>query len=727
MKFIAAIACLAVLGAVCAQVRPHKHFRKPPKRLPVQNLHNPTLVPGSGVISVDITPSHTLSHLFPDRAFGAGVDSISAGEIPQLFAPINVSKMLGAGFGTISYRLYTELNVQDWHWNPIGTWSDAANQQGYFTSSANVGSKIVDSYGYSLAHRGATYDYGDSLAYSNLTDGDTGSYWKSDPYLSTAYTHDPDSQHPQWLFLDLGSTLGVNAVQIQWSNPYAVSYQVQYWTGDDPLYDPTVGNWATFPNGTVTTGKGGLVTLKVAATPVQCQYVRIVMTQSSGTYDTHGSSDARNKMGYAVAEVGVGSVDSFGTFTDYVVHSTGLTQTVAYVSSTDPWHSAAGQVLQSEQIGLDYQFQSSLQQHKPALVAVPMLYSTPENAVAEVQYLTQRHYPIQGVELGEEPDGAWVTPEDEAALYVQWATAIHKACPLAKLGGPVTSYNGVQTWADSSGNTDFLKRFYAYLVSHGAANLLNFVSMEHYPFYQAALDWTLVPQEPAEVQSIFDWVSKAGIPKSTPVIISEYNLSAAPDQPIVDVLGALWHAVFVGEFFKRGGSAAYYYQYFPYSLSNGGTSYGLIGMLLGNDADQILQETSQYYSSQMMGKLWCLPGDRPHTVVPATSGVTDTSGNPLVLPYALERPDGQYSLMLVNTDIAAHSVSVAFTNGTTHQYTGAVSVSQFSPKDYVWVSNLLSGYAKPDGPVEQTTVQATGTTLYSLPAHSITVLRGRVK
>ena len=55
------------------------------------------------------------------------------------------------------------------------------------------------------------------------------------------------------------------------------------------------------------------------------------------------------------------------------------------------------------------------------------------------------------------------------ALYLQWATAIHKVDPKLKLGGPI--FEGVnediRVWPDAQGRTSWMGRFVDYLKAHG--------------------------------------------------------------------------------------------------------------------------------------------------------------------------------------------------------------------------------------------------------------------
>ncbi len=208
------------------------------------------------------------------------------------------------------------------------------------------------------------------------------------------------------------------------------------------------------------------------------------MTESSNTCGTHGDSDKRNCVGYAINELYAGTLAQDVQFTDVVKHFPSRKQTVTWPSSVDPWHAATDlDESKGDQVGFDFFFSSGVTRGLPAIVPIAMLYSTPGDAAAEIAYLYQRHYPIARIEMGEEPDGQKMLPEDYGALYLQFAAAIHRLVPDAKLGGP--SFEGtnedVEVWPDAQGRVSWLGRFLDYLKAHNRMNDLTFFSFEHYP------------------------------------------------------------------------------------------------------------------------------------------------------------------------------------------------------------------------------------------------------
>src|SRR5450756_2090646 len=95
-------------------------------------------------IVVDAAPSHAVNAFSPFRALGGAIDRLRGGNTKEenekhterlLTDPV-LKELLGAGWQTVTYRQNTELMIEAWHWNPRGTWSNAAKQEGYFTGSA---------------------------------------------------------------------------------------------------------------------------------------------------------------------------------------------------------------------------------------------------------------------------------------------------------------------------------------------------------------------------------------------------------------------------------------------------------------------------------------------------------------------------------------------------------------------------------------------------------------
>jgi hypothetical protein len=301
-----------------------------------------------------------------------------------MLSPSNIDLMLSAGLRPLTYRLRTELGVETWHWNPNGKWSEPEKQCGYWTSDDSLGPPIEVSYGYRLPRRGNTIDQANNDGYSRLTDGDNGSYWKSNPYLDSHFTGKPES--PQWIVIDLGRPKAITAIRLAWAAPYAEKFRVEYWPGDDPmhLHADQQDRWIAFPNGEVNDNTGGERISRLSDKPLVVQFVRVVMTDSSHTA-LEPSGDIRDYLGFAIREIGLGTLTKRGDFRDVIRHVAAHDgQTITYASSTDPWHRASDIDYSIEQPGLDFILQSKLTCGQPTLIPVGLLYDTVDNSAAEV-------------------------------------------------------------------------------------------------------------------------------------------------------------------------------------------------------------------------------------------------------------------------------------------------------------------------------------------------------
>jgi len=678
----------------------------------------------------------------PSEAMGAGIDGHERGSIDQMHTPANMKAMVSAGFKPLSYRLRTELAGEAWHWNPVGSWSDANHKQGYWTSSATPGTPIQICNGYRLPRRGNSIDQATNKGYSRLTDGDSRTFWKSNPYLDKHFTGEDNTRHPQWVVLDLRNTGPVNAIRLLWGTPYATSYSIEYFTGPDPIMlnehetgDSPVGHWEPFPHGQVQHGKGGDVTIAFAPRPISVRFLRILMTSGSGTAPG-SSTDVRDRLGYALREVYVGTQKA-GRFKDLLKHSVSAeTQTLVYTSSTDPWHTEADRDPDIEQPGFDRVFRGPLTNHLPVMIPVAPLYDTPENAVAEITYLKASGYPIGRVEMGEEPDGQSISPEDYAALYIQFADRLHAIDPTLKLGGPgfQTNVFNYVAWPDSHGDNSWYHRFLRALRAHGRTSDLSFFSFEWYPFDNICEP--TAPQlaaAPAMLSGLLGRLQHNGLSPDIPWVISEYGYSSSAGVAEVDMAGAILNTDIVAQFLTLGGKTAYLYGYEPVELMNetkNCISWGNLTLFQSDEHNRILRPVAAYYGARMLTQEWVQPGEGLHALYIADCPLKNTAGQPLIATYVVLRPDKTWSLLLLNKDpTQAHTVQIAFEGKKSREpasLTGPITEIQYASRQYRWHAKGRAGYAQPNLPPARIVHPVTGAKqAFTLPPYSITVLRGK--
>jgi len=679
--------------------------------------------------TITVDTSRPLNRFSPSHALGAAIDGHEKGVDDLQLQPENIKLMLSAGLKPLTYRLRTELGMDVWHWNPRGSWSDEKRHEGYWISDSNLGAPISLSYGYSLPRRGNTIDQAGNNGYSRLDDGDVRTFWKSNPYLDAHFTGEDNELHPQWIVIEFARREPIDAMRIVWGEPLAKRFRVQYGNFDDPsaiaLSPP--GTWSDFPNSEFE-GSAQVRTLRLAPKPVNTRTVRIIFTESSGK-NRHAAADIRDRLGFAVHELYAGTLDDDGQFHDQIRHGLNrFNQTIIHVSSTDPWHRQTDHDSEIEQVGFDRIYQSGLTNNLPMLLPTGLLYDTPENSANEIRYLRARGYQFNEVELGEEPDGQYVTPEDFAALYLQWADAIHRVDPRLQIGGP--SFQEIlpsPRRAFPIDNAEWMRRFIDYLKTRNRLRDYNFFSFEWYPFDDVCdpVAPQLALARPMLEQALQVLEQRGNLPRNIPWIISEYGYSAYASRTELDLEGALFHADIVGGFLMLGGDQAYLYGYAPdVVLEERACTAGNNMLFSMDDAGKIKHKFATYFGARLMTQEWLQPGDELHEFYPASSDAKDADGNELVTTYAVRRPDGLWSLLVINKNPeVSFDINLVFRNGATMKR--PIDVYQFSGAQYE-----LGGPPKDPYPIRATDPRhqrfdaSAALKKLNLPPYSLTVVRG---
>lgn len=655
----------------------------------------------AAAITLHIDTTRPVNAFDPREALGAGVDGHERGQVKKMLRTSNVQAMLSAGLQPLAYRLRTELAGEAWHWNPKGRWSDPAHQQGYWISDSTPAREIRVSYGYRMPRRGNTTDQANDDGYSRLDDGNTNTFWKSNPYLDRHFTAEDNAAHPAWVVIDFGAPVEVDTLRVLWGEPHATRLTVESSTGDD--IDPAdTGIWKQCA-GPGIESSGGDQSIRLAPAPVTTRYLRLVMTAFSGSAPP-GSVDLRDRLGVAIREI-----YAMRDGADVVRHSPDHAQTQMYVSSTDPWHRAVDLDPKIEQPGFDLVYRSGLTRGLPMLLALPLLYDVPENAAAAVAYLKRRNYSAEYAELGEEPEEQYVMPEDYGALYVQWVRALGQVSLTLKIGG-----TSMVLPVDDGSEPSWVHRLFSWFRAQSLRPRPAFFSFEWYPF-----DDVCEPAAPQLLEAprllahTVEQLHRDGLGPDTPMFITEYGYSAYSAEAEVDLPGALLNADIVGQFLTLGGARTYLYGYEPNELINEKQCSWGNNMLFGlGEHGGIEYRTAPYWAARLLSQEWVDPSGGRHEVLRVNS---DSAS---VTAYAVRRPDRQVALLVIHKDPDQPAGIVI------PQFEGALQVVQYSRIQYQWKADGDNGHPERNLPPEHRTTQAGA--ILELPPYSITVIRGRL-
>jgi hypothetical protein len=173
-----------------------------------------------------------------------------------------------------------------------------------------------------------------------------------------------------------------------------------------------------------------------------------------------------------------------------------------------------------------------------------------------------------------------------------------------------------------------------------------------------------------------------------------------------------------------------YYQYEPVPLRRNKQcprDWGNLALFAADERATIRARTAQFYGARMLDAEWLEPGERIHLLYPSRTGVLRGS-LPLITSYAAKRPDGRWSVLLVNKDDRAHALTVRFdtASGRVREFSGDVERVTFGPAQYVWHARGARSVPDPDDPPSTTTVRGAPGVRYVVAARSLTVLRGKL-
>ena len=152
-------------------------------------------------------------------------------------------------------------------------------------------------------------------------------------------------------------------------------------------------------------------------------------------------------------------------------------------------------------------------------------------------------------------------------------------------------------------------------------------------------------------------------------------------------------------------------------------------MFFRDDRGHILKPTATYWGARLLTQEWLQPGNDAHDLFLASSDMRDENGDELVTAYAVHRPDGLWSLLLINKDpTRSFDANLVFWNGGSGgaRSFGDVDVYQYSRNQYELGGPANSPYPVKAEEPEHKVIQTKSSPKISLPPYSLTVVRGRV-
>lgn len=609
--------------------------------------------------------------------------------------------------GTRFLRFPGGSNSNEYHWNGDGYYD--GDKVWHINNSPNVTSFQRGFYNLSV-HRGSS-----SIGYGKpavVTDGDLDTYWLSYP----------GAEGLQWVYIDIQTAsyqpVAVTRIVIDWGDPYAAQYKIQYSNANWNL----IGQWAyndtawTDTTQNNVTGTGGQADLSFDQ--VSAKYVRVLCQSSSS----------------AGGQIAVKEIKLFGPAGQITNNVNSVAQTPSVASSM-----ALGDVFH-EYDTMDFEqfigVAKSMTPHAEPMITINFFTGTVQEAAGWVYYANvHKGYNIKYWEIGNENWGNWESggpcdPVNYAKRFIALydaMTAVDPSIIIApQFNGVPDRSNVTMTAGNNPGDYDhYIDTFLKYLADNGRAGILKGLSVHKYPSWMPAAEATPLAQVDlwdTEVPMVKSWINnRCSNPEEVKIWLTEYNDGI--DSGFTNrFYNSLFVTAFTLNFLKNGGDYTCFFR--PFGTPGPGqtdktifSDFGYLegGGLYGALADNRCQPRSSFYAFEMMYNRFSAADEFGNTLVAASSSL------PSLKVYANRRGDRKLSIAFINTD-QSNTVNAAVS------ITGFTPLSQaeevsYTRQNYSWVYNGTDSYANPNTPPEITSYSGAAQNFtFVSPPYSVKIL-----
>jgi len=667
-----------------------------------------------------------ISAFLSNSAFGASV-SFDLSKTSGTLQPENLTgtclpiwnsaqtyKTIKKGLETSGYRLFRFPNgslSNGYHWNGSGAYN---NDSVWVSDSSTYKPGFMSM----TRHRGTSVNSFGFVGSSNITDGDTSTFWRSDELISGS---------APYFYLELQKSTLVDSIVIMWGDKYAVDFDIDFFKNPAPYPGPFKYQSDFWQNQKRVTGNGEHV-FSSALPSTAAWYVRVLVNAFKG-----GEQCVEVKEVYLYAQGKLVTSHS----KKYSGASGAGDQTRVIAMPT----SESSIVRPDYATGwVNWDFESYITYiHSISDSAVPVICvnygtGTPQEAAAWVHYANkEKNYNVRYWQIGNEMDGEWeeggpVNAAMYAEKYLLFAKAMKLADSTIKIFGPL--HSNADFYARNSGvfdNKSWMRSFIDYVGEREKADGKKYcdgIDFHSYPYYSTSANAAelmgKIDYVYGQSDSLALWI-KASLadPDSVYVMMSEYNSSVVMSDLLQRPSNGIFTAnMFAGLAEKFGDRAmsVFWDSYEGLSRGPNGT-YGALSLFntFPGWSSMGMAPSAAYWALFCAQNLWINPSASlgENAVVPAVFNRTGA-----IRAYGI-KTGADFRALVMNVSFAPETLSCSLTGGT---YSRA-DVFTWGENQFKWTGSGASAYAFPNcGPSSYST-SADSIVSIVIPGQALCVVR----